>query len=674
MTQRKNEKLEERSPDSSESQSQADVGSGSRIEGAETKKVYDKAFHTAHKDDQTPSQLDLPAQGNNFRITGEHKVKGSDGKTRDLAKPHETKLETQQKIGHDTEAVLQQKAKDGDLFARKFIRQREEIERETAPGHERQERLARVQQDIEEMFGRRDKTLKNGPLEEVPNQIVQKQDGSIQLNINAVENIPQAEANASAQTEQQPITTWQDAMKRISELPLEKQFEVIGKGLVTFNNSIENSKREIAIGTTIGAVQGVGNTLIGVVNFAQFTGDTIVFAADIATNNPRYLQTADKVGEAIGKTLVTGVKLFSIADAYCQAVDQSGDYAKPFTDLQTMGREFNRQWMALPERERARMAAQFTTEMGANFAPVVGASKLGKAEKLVETLEEIGSGVNGLKKIEAEEKYIKSVAGLIEDLDKSNFVRRSEAIEEKLPRQFPQEVFEDQILPRLPKEVSPGFVSRLYSEIDKMPSLEKFILKKLSDFRPLTALAAEGKDQSLMRTLGAFVKENDEFFIKIGEHVWQNNEWQVAQFIEHSLRHEIGHAFNVLFKDAGEALSDLPAFRRTMMKEFRALSQDDKAKLFSRFEVKDKSGKVIDYKWGELADEVFADTFAHARAKIPIDLEFNRLMGEKFKETTKLVDRLVGEIEKDFTPQKEAEMLEMWNQQRTLLKEARKKK
>jgi hypothetical protein len=747
MTQKRSSEQseEKKATDSPQKGDEEKVGEGSRIVDCTQKSVYDAAKVATHANDKSPSQLELPAHGSSFGITGEHVINGSVEKKRS-----ETEKSGRREV-EDTESILQKKAKDGDPFALKFIKMREEIEHSAATGHERQAQLAQVQKEIETMFARSDNhrhggnspeaepkrniyntaeisslakvnelaaageqmlastsdpkvreviksdisevlqqqqegseggaTQVGGPIVERPNQVVQKHDGSLQLNINAVENVPQTETNHDLDSRQQPVTDWQTALRRISELPADKQLEIIAKGLQTFNQSVEQSNKEQAIGTTIGVVQGVGNTLIGIVNLAQFAGDSLTFAADIATNNPRYLKTADKVGEAIGKTLVTGVQLFRLADAYVKNVEQTKDYSKPFHDISHLGNELNRKWLELPTRERARVAAQFTTELGVNFIPLVGASKLARSEKLVDTLQDIGTGVKELKSLEAEENYIRSVTKLVDNLEETaevpkalvddidaaakpsgsrktpggevehhgsirdaDDVRRNEVGADAAAQPFSAERFQE-LLKLLPPEASPKFVAELQKQIDSLSDFERAIFNQIN-LKKLPALAADPPPrQDLMRTLGSFRLQGRE--LRMAEFVWQGGQWKEAENIGFTFRHELGHAFNVLFNTTENPISEMKSFKRLCNYEFDKLSDDTKSKLFSRF-ARVQGGKIT-YNKVEVWDEVFADAFAHTRPGVNAIEginDYNLLMKQAFPKTVMLVDKYVNKITK----------------------------
>ena len=107
------------------------------------------------------------------------------------------------------------------------------------------------------------------------------------------------------------------------------------------------------------------------------------------TNNPRALETGASAGEAIGKTLVGGVKLFEISHKYLYDIGYTGDYGKPFQDLSNLARELDRRWTELTPAEKAKLTAKLSTQFLGEAAVPLGAAKIAKSEKVVVTLEEM---------------------------------------------------------------------------------------------------------------------------------------------------------------------------------------------------------------------------------------------------------------------------------------------
>lgn len=198
-------------------------------------------------------------------------------------------------------------------------------------------------------------------------------------------------SDATIDDSTQPGNDFQSVMERVSKLPFDQQMRIIGMGLQTFTSEMQRQQFEATLGTTIGVVEGVGNLLQDSVAMTDGLAQIIVFAGDVMTNNPRALETADKAGESIGRSIVNGVRIFTMAENYVADVTGRNDYEKPFQDIAALAEEMDRRWQALPTRERARMAARMSTDILSNFTPPGAANKIARAEKITEAIEEIGA-------------------------------------------------------------------------------------------------------------------------------------------------------------------------------------------------------------------------------------------------------------------------------------------
>lgn len=700
----------------------AEAASEAVISVDNAQKDFRSVSEMSHANDQSPSQLELPAEGNNFRLTGEFQQ--GDGK-KVVTEP----LKTVRSI---TPEELEVKASRGDDFAAFFVKERRSILENFSEGSARDAQLSQLQANADKMFGVKVETPAAQPLideqapysthemkalaeshplaaagtemlaatsdpairaaikqditnlmseelavpGEAPNEVVLQASGAVKLEINAVENSFVTELPSSGPPAP-VVNDFQSAMSALSRLPIEQQLDVLGKGLETFRTSVDQQQRELAIGATIGVVQGVGNTLIGIVNFAQFVGDSAVFASDIATNNPRYLATADKVGESIGKTLVTGYRLFDVAKTYATQVD--GNYKKPLQDINLVAAELDKQWQLLPPRERARRSAEFLTELGASITPVVGAGKLAETEKLVTTLEEVGTSVSKLDHI-AKQSYVQGVSDLIgemltgkkavkvttagkevlidgeeavEQLSKGALHEAGELADDGVRRsdigmegtEFIEPSDFEKLMKKTPFEASPEFVQAVKDEVNKVEDFEKAILAELnggpegSDIG-VSAIAKNRNKEDLLTTLGYF--HEVERRLHVGEKVWQQQDWEPVKDIAHILRHEIGHAFNALKNPACNLYSNTKEFSDICEKVLDTMPEDQKYTLFSRFakrvngELLISDGKIRYNKAG-IYDEIFAESYAHLQlGKQDLSYTYNQMMGHYFKEPTAL--------------------------------------
>jgi hypothetical protein len=177
---------------------------------------------------------------------------------------------------------------------------------------------------------------------------------------------------------------WLEAGRRISELPIDKQLQVIGSGLMAGYQQYQADERERTWGRIIGTTEGLGAVAVNLATIAEFTCDCI------AGNKERAAERGGKFGEAVGQTIVSGVKLFQDADAYLFKVGFDGDYARPFRDLVTVGAALNDRWAQLPPREQERVKYKLITEMAADgLIGAGGAKAIGKAKVFTEVLDAI---------------------------------------------------------------------------------------------------------------------------------------------------------------------------------------------------------------------------------------------------------------------------------------------
>lgn len=184
----------------------------------------------------------------------------------------------------------------------------------------------------------------------------------------------------------------------------------IGAALLSAGQSYIQEQRDRTLGATVGTIQGVGDLAMGIATILEFTGDLVV------GNKERAAQKGEKFGEAIAKTLVGGVKLFSMADAYLFNIGYTGDYSKPFRDIATVGRALDKKWNDLPPLEQERLKFKLVTDIVGGMIPIGGASKIAKADRLTTAIEEVAVMANALGtdgKIAS-----KAIGDLMEDVTK----------------------------------------------------------------------------------------------------------------------------------------------------------------------------------------------------------------------------------------------------------------
>lgn len=148
---------------------------------------------------------------------------------------------------------------------------------------------------------------------QVPQNVVEKHnDGSVLLKINISDNAPPQE---TAQLTNSP-DGWLEAGRRIAGLPLEKQFEIIGSGLAAGISQYQYEENQRTWGRLIGTVQGIGEVSENLAKVADFS------AALILNDQERAGKMGAEFGQALGETIVSGVKLFAAADRYLAVCTQ----------------------------------------------------------------------------------------------------------------------------------------------------------------------------------------------------------------------------------------------------------------------------------------------------------------------------------------------------------------
>ncbi|HMP53334.1 MAG TPA: hypothetical protein PKD05_17425, partial [Candidatus Melainabacteria bacterium] len=215
----------------------------------------------------------------------------------------------------------------------------------------------------------------------IPQNLAEKHsDGSVLLKINVAENI---EATEEAQLKNTP-DGWLEAGRRIAELSLDKQFEIIGSGLAAGINQYQHDENQRAWGRVIGTVQGIGEVSVNLAKIADFS------AALVLNDEERAGKMGAEFGQALGETIVGGVKLFNAADQYLFNIGFTGDYAKPFRDVAELGNAMNEKWESLPPKEQERIKFKLLTELGADtLIGGAGIHSAGKAGKLTKLLDDV---------------------------------------------------------------------------------------------------------------------------------------------------------------------------------------------------------------------------------------------------------------------------------------------
>ncbi len=202
---------------------------------------------------------------------------------------------------------------------------------------------------------------------------------------------------------------WQKVFQKISALSFDQQVQVIGAGLQSGIDYLQWEQRERTLGSLIGTVQGVGTVAENLAKIADFG------AALILNDKEKAGKLGEEFGTSIGQTIVGGVQLFRVADKYLFDIGYTGDYAKPFKDIVTLGLKMNGEWVKLPPLEQERIKAKFISEMVADGAVgTAGAAAIKKAGKLTEVLDIVAEHSSKLAK--SGERLAKTVSDTVEDV------------------------------------------------------------------------------------------------------------------------------------------------------------------------------------------------------------------------------------------------------------------
>ena len=175
---------------------------------------------------------------------------------------------------------------------------------------------------------------------------------------------------------------WITAGQRISALPIDQQAQVIGAALVAGAEQYQHDENERRWGQLIGTVQGIGEVSTNLAKIVDFSGAVLFNDKKVAGT------IGEEFGQALGQTVVGGIRLFEAADKYFFNIGYTGDYSKPFRDVVAIGNALNEHWGQLPPREQERLKYKLITELTADtLIGAGGAQAIGKAKKLTEILD-----------------------------------------------------------------------------------------------------------------------------------------------------------------------------------------------------------------------------------------------------------------------------------------------
>ncbi|MBZ0184753.1 MAG: hypothetical protein K8F91_00775, partial [Candidatus Obscuribacterales bacterium] len=399
---------------------------------------------------------------------------------------------------------------------------------------------------------------------------------------------------------------------------------------------------EILKGALKGGGEGLKTLATDVVLLAKGLGDIFQFTQDVMSNDPRALETAAHAGEAIGKTLVGGIRLFQMSHDYLYNIGFTGDYGKPFRDVAAFSDELNDRWNKLSPGQKAKVSAKLSTEILGGLAVPLGAAKLAKSERVVQTLEEIASRARKLGQ-SAKDKTGKFIGSVIDELTQPVAVT-PDGQRIKIPRE-PQKAEalhmdrHDEPHPKNPAShldqsrpierpehirISDGFFGELIKAFDLLSPEQKQFLKmkgtKIQPVKRMTDVPGAKINQ------GGGYREN---VIYLPEEIMQNGHWVKNDDLSFRLRHEIGHALN---EESG-VISGIPNSDR---REFIKVFKEDLAN------ASDESLRQLQLPLDQLQvarDEVYADTYGHVTSPTRSNARYSQLLRSTFPNCFKYLSK-----------------------------------
>ncbi|MCX7196202.1 MAG: hypothetical protein NTV37_10135, partial [Proteobacteria bacterium] len=377
------------------------------------------------------------------------------------------------------------------------------------------------------------------------------------------------------------VVTPQAILERIGSLPLDKQAQIVGAGIMTFKQELDHQEYRIFVGAVAGFGDAAVSLTEGVENLGKSVCAVAEFSKELATNDPAAIDKAAQAKEAAGKLFVGCVGLFTIADSYLGDVGATGDYTKPFRDIAWLGQKIDERWQAMSPEEKTRVVTKAATENLAGLAVGLGTAKLAKSMHVVEALEQLGKDASQLGGA-ARAKSGKFIESILDELLPQPMGVTPDGHLMPIPR-TPKDSFVEVVKPKAPNEnimlskaddigdhsprmndgVKPlrDTEKEITAALEKFPPSELFAqeLKQVADsltLRQTKYLAERGIDivpvrrmndvlpETPEQMLGAFDRIHKKIFI--AEEVWSLGQWRKNTDLMFELRHEFGHALNAL--------------------------------------------------------------------------------------------------------------------------------
>lgn len=206
-----------------------------------------------------------------------------------------------------------------------------------------------------------------------------------------------------------------DLMEKFASLPLDQQAKVVGAGLLAFSSESSRQQFDITVATAVGIKDGAVDLAKGATDTVKQLGEVWQWSLEVMVNDQAAVEKAGRAGEAVGKVLVGGVRLWQVADDYLGKVGASGDYSKPFQDIAWLGQKIDERWAGLTPAQQAQLTAKLSTEVLGGMALPLGTAKIAKSEKLTTALEQLALRSRDMG-ADAKEKTGQFIAKFIDDV------------------------------------------------------------------------------------------------------------------------------------------------------------------------------------------------------------------------------------------------------------------
>jgi hypothetical protein len=183
--------------------------------------------------------------------------------------------------------------------------------------------------------------------------------------------------------------------------------EAFGKASNIAQDSYKNQIQAVADSVP----KGFYNVGKGLYDSAIAAGTFMIEAADRPEKVP---EAAQKLAENLSTAIISGVKVSQVIAGYSQEVARSGDYSRPLRDLQTVTTLANERWQAMPLEKRTEKASELVAEMG--VGSVIGAAdRLAKSGKLIDALEDLAKYAKELT-APGREKAKQAIGAFLDDV------------------------------------------------------------------------------------------------------------------------------------------------------------------------------------------------------------------------------------------------------------------